>query len=440
MLWGVAISVVLLGAVLVFMFSTATKLKVSKAYVKRIISKLMPEKSFANDSIEIEPLLFNELPGEEQIESRFCYHIKAVADDGQAYEFEARIFDPAAEYDEVLYKEQQKSARPQEESMNSSGTGMGTTTHAAGIETAQSMLRDQAKMEREDQLIQKNIKKFRIDLEIVKKLNQFSSLLPKIHFYDPKKHFVLSEYAGSVNLKDSLADIDTAAKQELMTAIVTELAHIHNAFDQVSVLLPARKPMTAEDYRKLLRQGLKQLVKANLLTEHQVSELVNEYYPVASWLGEHFSGNIRFRGLTPYDIHVVDNKPYIRNWEGIDTSSTMTNLLELLKDPITDISEEQEALLLERYNQVRFDASLEQTVKLYHLTSCHLLTIQLCYMMLYIKRRAEKGIEDDILINWDQQHFDMLFDNAIVNWEKYDESRDYAHKIKKLLHHTSKIE
>ncbi|QOR36385.1 hypothetical protein IMX26_06110 [Clostridium sp. 'deep sea'] len=434
MVKGIVLSVLAVAVVIFFITKFVKKFKLTKKYITTLFQKVFPKIAFNDESIIIESFEPQQMKTENYINDKYYYQINAKDNSGKQYLFEGCIYDPSADYAEEQFEAEQKKSRPKDESMNSTGAGLATSTHSAGIEMAQGMLRDQAKLEKEGRVIEVRTKKFAIDVEITKKINEYSNIVPKIYFFDEKKNFVLTEFCGLTLLKDVLVNIEDTQKLDLIKTITIQLAHAHNAFKNVSLLVPSRRAMQAEDFRKMLHSGLKQLVKAKLLSEAQINDLLNEYYSTAVWLGDNFERNIRFKSLTPYEMFVNDNNPVIRNWSDYDTSSDMTNLIDLLKDPIVDLSIEQEEEFVKLYRQTRFgDKNYEQIIKQYHLNSCHILTVQLCYMILYIKSKLQSNVDTDVLVNWDQEHFDRLFSNALNTWSLYEESRDYAAKLKEVF-------
>ncbi|MFP4456345.1 MAG: hypothetical protein ACLFPS_01635 [Clostridia bacterium] len=433
---GYIITFMLIVAVIYYSYSLVNKIKIDKKYVLKILSKVFPDESFDIKNVSIERTGSIKHEDTDIVEMAF-YKVDAKSNKENTYSFELRRYNPEADIEAQEYSKFKKNAKAEDNVTESVLSGSPDAANTATIESAQSMLQEQSKREAEDKMIRARVLQHELGIKIARILSERSRLIPEVFYYDIVKYCTLIEYPGTQLLKDYLLNSDEDQKQQAVNKIINEIAKIHNTFNDISVYLPPRRDMEPEDFRGLLKTGLDSLYEARLISSQQRLELLNEYYTIGSFLSSNYLKNIKIEGVTPYKILVNKGNFFINEFYSYDMAPQLTNVVEFLKDPlIYDLELEKEAIA-SYYNQINVDMDYQKFMKYYHLFSCHILTIQLLYMKLYFKKieehRDEIEDEENILLNWDEKHFDMLYQDAKEKWQSFEESKFFIDKLDEII-------
>ncbi len=431
---GIVISLILVVVLIAYVYKLLNRVKVDKSFIKNALEKSYSEESFSTENISIKKIK-GEVP-EEEVEEMARYRIKAKSSSDKEYDLVAQVYNPEAEIENQEYEKIQKEARAEDKAADSAMSGDPIAANTATIESAQSMMQDQNKREAEERLIRSNILKYELGLKIANNLSNKSRLIPEIVQYDSKKLCAIYEYIGEKPFVDHFNSLDEEAQEALVIKIVSDLAKIHNNFEYVRALLPPRRDMEAEDFRQLLRLGLDKIYEARLISANQMQEILNEYFTVAIYLTDPYYPNIKVQSLSPYKMVVKEQEIFMVEFDKFDIAPHLTSLVEFLKDPLIYSGKEREKEAIAAYYSMhKTDWSFEEFTKMYHLTSCHLLTVQLFFMKLFIKKVEEKGkdLHSSPLVNWDKEHLELLFNDAKEYWSNYDESKFYIEKLEEIF-------
>lgn len=436
LLWNYIAILVVAGGMIYFAIKTLTRFAVTGSFVKKELKAVWPDEVFEEANITIDEIQLSDIESQEKVREQMLFHIQARNSSGLVRNLELRSYDPAAEFEEEKYQQLTKNVRPKDDNMDASGASGGIGgSHFAGIEHAQSLLRDQAKIEKEDRIIRARMQRIKIDLEISRKLAPLCTFIPDIYRFNEKRACVMTEYTGKQSLTSYLETASHEQKMAIYQQIMRDLATAHNNFGSVSLFLPRRPAMDSNAYRSLLEKGLSELKKINILNDEQISNLLNEYYLISEYLADHYEAKLYFSTFSPYAFYINDHRALIRDWSNYDTGQMWFNIVELLKDPVSDLNLVEEDQLVQTYLEaLNSDFSYEEARKLYDLSSCHILTVQLCYMRIYLERVADLSIEEKrVLKNWDEAHFNMLLTTALTKWSQYEESKPYAELLSNIF-------
>jgi hypothetical protein len=430
---GIIVSLVAIATLAVYIYRISNKLRVTKGYIKALLEKSFSDENFKNDNIDFKR--DNEATQAADLEF-IKYSIIAKSDSNKTYELEGMLYNPEAELEDKEYEQMQKEVKAEDKAATSVMSGDPTSANTATIESAQSLLSDQNKRETEERMIRASILKHELGLKIAGNLSKKSRLIPQIYHYDQQKLFAIYEKTGKVLLKDHLVEQNEEAQDVLIFSIVADLAKMHNNLETVRSLLPPRRDMEAEDFRQLLRLGLDKIYESRLLNANQVQEILNEYFSIGVFLTDPYYANIKLQGLSPYNMVYENGKVFLEEFAKFDIGPHLTSLVEFLKDPLIYSGKEREKEALAAYFSIyKSDMSFEEFTKLYHLTSAHILTVQLFYMKLFIKKVEEKGQDPTLapLINWDKDHLNLIFSDAKDHWQSYDESKFFIEKLEEIF-------
>jgi hypothetical protein len=433
---GYLVAFLLISAAAYYGYFLMQKVKIDKKYAINILEKSFSNESFNNDNVTIKRS--GEIKHEDtDINEMVFYKIDAKSNQNKEYDLELRRYNPEADIEAQEYDEFKKGAKAEDNATDSVLSGSPDSANTATIESAQSMMQEQNKREQEDKLIRSRILQHELGIKIAKILSKKTRLIPEVYYYDKKKYCSLIEYPGSILLKDYLENASEDKKESAIIKIINNIAKAHNAFSDISVYLPPRIDMEPEDFRAILKTGLDSLYEARLINSQQRLELLNEYFTVASYLSSNYLKNVKLQGFTPYKLLVNNENYFINEFYSFDMGPQLTNVVEFMKDPIVYSKDLEKEALASYYNIIKLDFDYQEFLKYYHLFSCHILAIQLLYMKLYFKRIEENKDkiqeEDNPLINWDIEHFNLLYQDAKEKWSSFEESKFFIEKLDEII-------
>lgn len=433
---GYIIAIITILAVIYYTYTLVDKVKVSKNDILKILREAIREDSFKLENIKMKKI--DEVKIEDSDVSEITsYRIAALSSSEVNYDLEFKLYNPEADIEAEEYQAFKKSTKAQDNATDSILSGSPDSSGAATIESAQSMMQEQSEREAQDKLIKAKVLKHELGIKVARILSEKSHLIPEIYFYDRKKIGTLNEYPGDVLLKDYFLDANDEGKQQILNSVVNGLAKIHNTFDEIYVYLPPRRDMEPEDFRNILKLGLDNLYEARILSLQQKQELLNEYYTIGLYLSDGYLKNIKLNDFTPYKIRVNKDKIYVNDFYTFDTAPQLTNVVEFIKDPIIYSQEREKEALASYFNLYDSNLDYQDFIKYYHLFSCHILTVQLFFMKLFIKKteNLKDEVEDTegLLVNWNQDHFDLLYNDAKEVWSQYEESRHFVEKLEEIM-------
>lgn len=417
-----------------YILSVFSKFRITSGYLLRLYQLSFPEEQFSADKIS-----FVEIGDEKDLESEYKvyhrYETKAEAANGKQHIAELTIYNPRAELEEKEYKAFTKSARQTDDQVTDSiMSGTPDSPGTAAVDSARNMLQEQHQRELEDKIYLANVLKHEISRIIAMKLADVTDIVPRVYYFDKKKLATFHQSYGTEKLRDHWRNFSDQEKLEAVNKLASGLAKVQSNYSEVKSLLPLRKDMTADDFRNILQIGLEEIYGHKLITFHQVRDLAGEYFLIGNYLSQNYQLNIKFNRCVAGNVFWRHNQPLIGDFDNFDTGPYPANLTEFLKDPVVYAPELEKEALAIYYNILKPTEDYAEFIKYYHLYSCHILTVQLLYMRLYLQQEA-KGLvtEEARLENWDEEHYQLLLDNSLPIWKTYPESEAFALKLEDVL-------
>lgn len=426
---------VLMGLVIVYIIKTVGSAHLSKRYVLKLLRELFPEKEFSEAEISLEALKIKRFS--DNVSEKSFTHIQAKTEQGETVDLEVRLYNPEAAMDEDKYEASIKNARPKEDNIDNPISGQG---HAAGVEMAQNMMREQNKLEQEDRLIQAKLALHERDVAIVQHLNQYTTLFPTIYRYIPKKRLTCYGFTGEESLTDYLGHVDEIQKAKALKKVVAALAQLHNHDQEILSMFPEKIVLDADSYKVALERSMDNMVKAKLVQPEEVRALANEYYPIAQVVCQEAERGLRIKNCSSYELYVNQEHVYLRDWDGFSFDFKALNLAEILNDPVCELSRQAQDELLQFYAKTRLQADAtrvpELMLKRYDFAVTGFLVTQLNYMAVYVSKMKEIEANEapaSMLVNWDAKHLKMLLDNLLYRLNQYEESQAFAQELQAIF-------
>lgn len=435
----IAVAGLAVMAAVVFSLASPIDRRLSKGYLMRILTKCFPDRAIQKNTIKIERFPTPEATPET--EDRVFYGVTARDQADNVVRLTVQAYYPRVAVDLKRLQEELEKTRPKDD-MSSGQMRLPTQTMSGAFTYTESRIENQKKAEEEEQEVNKRINRYEQGIEALEAVGKISELIPRLYFYDKRRLFTFVEYSGGEILKQKVYQADWLDKQKYLTKAVTELATTHECGKH---LVGKLVPYYHHNYKlviSLLETALGTLPKGGRPIESEaVRHLVELYKPVASFIDNQAEKGLKLSNCSPYNLFVFEETIRLRDWEGIRRDVIALDLAELLRDPVTGISLEQERQMLDVYCRRRseLDADFDSEVfrKEYDLVaSIHSLN-QSGYVAQYLsweRRTKAQGKKLDVeMPNWNLQGLRELLEKTIDTLTLYDESREFAAALKEAV-------
>lgn len=440
MILGIGVApIILLGGILVFTLAVVklaapVDSRLSKRYVGKVLT-IMEGKNTKVKSLKVKSLPPPEMTPELEDKAEFSLEIETS--EGETLALLAQAYYPRTSSDLKKIEQQQKSGRPQEEegelAYEGRTTGFGEQT------LLENTMRDQQSLEEEEKEVQVKLQRYEASIKALGDGYQVSKFIPKLHFYDKRKVIAFTEYIGNENLKAKIIDAPWELKKEYLSPIVTELAHTHVNGQEAQVKLPYYYTHSYELLMGLVEEALSRIPNAGRAIDmQQWGELLPLFTPIASFVDNQAEKGFKLSNCSPYNLIVSSQTTVLRDWEGVRRDVIALDLVELLRDPVTNISLEEEQELLQVYIETRkllqpsFDAS-NYNKEYYLVAAANSLSFagHIAEYLSWIRRREAQNEEIDIdIAHWDMAGLQLLLQKVVASLSKYQECKPFIDKFK----------
>lgn len=338
------IFIALFAALIAWRVLTPADLRLNRVYLKKY---LHDAKGNAPRSIRVKRIPTVIPAG--QPEEKLCYHIDALFADGSSQQIAAQIFYPL----EALQMERDKAKKPMETDDFSPTGSLDYAPKAQSAEDIERLKEDPLKdILAEHRAADEKIARLRAEVEQLRILNTYSDFFPQLIAHDDKKNITIMDPVGAERLDDVLQTLDSSQRVSVLQSAIESLAKFHDSSSDLARQLLPGMMHNEELVRSQINGAFEGFVLAGVpLTEVEIQEILDAARGLVE-LGNLEVGPKLFDG-SPRALFVHGSTIRPVDFGRVRKDISLIDVVELLCDPSTHLSPEQELSLFEQYAQNR---------------------------------------------------------------------------------------
>lgn len=286
-------------------------------------------------------------------EERVFFHMEAEFPDGTVQQLTAKVFYPLEALQMERGKKKKAMATDDFNMMqNPSSLGGQLTPQEEADRFKEDPLKE---LTEERRTMERKTMQLDAEVEQLKLINRCTAFFPQLMAYDRSQHITLMGPVGAARL-DAVLQNEGPQKIALLKDLLSAMAEFHNAGEGLaSRLLPATSHNEGL-IRGQIAGSFEGYVLAGVgLTEADITDTVDATAPI--WSAGSALYGPKLADSSPRAYYVLEGKVRPVDFAAVRKDITLLDVVEVLCDPSTGLTPEQELDLMRYYVLARFPAS-----------------------------------------------------------------------------------
>lgn len=314
-------------------------LRLNKSFVGRYVKDLRGQ---GPTQLQVSRLAIGPA-GADQAEERVYYSMVAGFADGSKRPLLAQIVYPL----EALQREREQKSRPGADEMmiDPSSSPMAMQRGDYMERMKEDPFKDLTK---EEQVLAAKTAQIAAELEGLRRLNQIGVFFPRLIAHDAKKLITLTEGVGTSRLDDLLQQSDRSGRLALLQPVLADLATFHGRGQDSVGFFPPGAGHHEKKIRDELQNSLSAWEKVGApVSREEFFEIIDAAEPL--FRTTEAEVGLRLVDSSPRAFFMQGKTACRISWDGVRSDVSAFDPIELICDPATGLTAEDELSLFQHY-------------------------------------------------------------------------------------------